>query len=448
MQVTYCRGAELKRRSRNPRTHSKKQIRQLADSILTFGWTNPILIDADSRIVAGHGRLEAAKLLGIERVPTIRLDHLSEEQIRAYVIADNRLAEIADWDRELLALELGELATLNLDFELTVVGFDTPELDILIGDGVGEAPDEADEVPVPDPDAPVISRLGDLWQIGGHRLLCGDATDPAGYKRLLGDRPAQIVIVDPPYNVPIAGHVSGLGCAKHQNFAMASGELTSSEFITFLQTALALHAAHSQDGAIHYVFMDWRHIGDLLTAGDTAYSELKNICVWAKTNAGMGSLYRSAHELIAVFKVGTGRHINNIELGRHGRNRTNVWTYAGYNTFGPGRDEALAAHPTVKPIALIADAIKDCSHRGGVILDGFAGFGTTLLAAERTGRIGCGIELDPRYVDATIRRLAQHADLEAVHAGTGQTFAEVEAARATESVPAEIDAATSSDEEA
>jgi hypothetical protein len=218
--------------------------------------------------------------------------------------------------------------------------------------------------------------------------------------------------VDPPYNVPIDGHVSGLGRNRHAEFAIASGEMTETEFTTFLESALALHAAHSTDGALHFICMDWRHSGELLTAGRSVYTECKSVCVWVKTNAGMGSLYRSQHELVYVFKVGTAAHVNNVELGRHGRSRSNVWRYAGLNAFGSDRDEALATHPTVKPVRLVADAILDCSRRGDRVLDGFVGSGTTLLAADRTGRVGYGLEIEPRYVDATIRRLAEHAGLE------------------------------------
>jgi DNA modification methylase len=423
--------ASLTPRRRNPRTHSEKQIRQIADSIETFGFTNPVLIDSKGTVIAGHGRVRAAKLLGMQAVPTLALEHLTEAQIRAYVIADNKLAENAGWDRDLLAIELQELAELDLGFDLEVIGFETAEIDLLIGDAASsEAPDSADEIAEIDPEAPVVSRRGDLWSIGPHRLLCGDATDTAAYARLVENRKAQMVFVDPPYNVPIEGHVSGLGRAKHAEFAMASGEMSEAEFVAFLETALGRHAASSADGAIHFVCMDWRHTGELLAAGRRVYSELKNVCVWVKTNAGMGSLYRSQHELVFVFKVGGAPHVNNVELGRFGRTRTNVWRYAGVNSFGAGRAEALSMHPTVKPVRLVADAILDCSRRGAIVLDGFAGSGTTLLAAERTGRIGYGLEIEPRYVDVAIRRLAEHAGLEAVHVESGMTFAEVAAERA------------------
>jgi DNA modification methylase len=374
----------------------------------------------------------------MDTVPTVQLEHLSEAQVRAYVIADNQLAACAGWDRDLLAIELQELAEIDLDFDLEVLGFETAELDLLIGGGAGDAEsDPADAWGGLDPDAPRVSRPGDLWRIGLHRLLCADALDRASYDRLLGGQKAQLVFVDPPYNVRIEGHVSGLGRVRHGEFAMASGEMSPAEFTAFLKDALSHHAAHSRDGALHFVCMDWRHAGELLAASRPVYSEIKNLCVWVKTNAGMGSLYRSQHELVYVFKVGTAPHINNVELGRHGRSRSNVWRYAGVNSFGNGRDEALAVHPTVKPVRLVADAILDGSRRGDLVLDGFAGSGTTLLAAERTGRIGAGLEIDPRYVDAALRRIAEHAGLEAVLAASGQTFAEVAAERGGESEPAE-----------
>jgi 16S rRNA G966 N2-methylase RsmD len=362
---------------------------------------------------------------------------MNEAQIRAYVIADNRLAENAGWDRELLAIELQHLYELDLDFDVTITGFEMPEIDVLFGElqAAGFSRDEhdpADEVPEVDESVPAVTRPGDLWVVGKHRLICGDATDPAVYGGLLGGERAQMVFTDPPYNVPIDGHVCGLGAVKHREFAMAAGEMSEAEFTRFLATTFGHLAAHAADGAIHYICINWRHLGEVLAAGQSSYSELKNLCVWAKTNGGMGSLYRSQHELVFVFKSGEGAHINNVELGKHGRYRTNLWTYAGVNSFGRNRDEDLAMHPTVKPVALVADAILDCSRRNGIVLDAFAGSGTTLLAAERTGRRGYGIELDPLYCDVIVKRLAKVTGLEAIHAETGRRFAEVEAEGADE----------------
>jgi DNA modification methylase len=429
LKVTYQNPAALKPRARNPRAHSKKQISQIAESIQRFGFTNPVLIDGTGGIVAGHGRLEAAKLLGLESVPTIRLEDLSEAELRAYVIADNRLAELAGWDREILGLELQGLAELDLDFDLDITGFETAEIDILIGElEAAEDEDSADEAPEP-AEGPAVTRPGDIWTIGKHRLICGDATDPEVYARLLEGAEAQMVFSDPPYNVAVDGHVGGLGKTKHREFAMASGEMNEAEFTAFLGTVFRNLAGHSADGAIHYICMDWRHAGEVLAAGKVAYSELKNLCVWAKTNGGMGSLYRSQHELVFVYKAGTAPHINNVELGRHGRYRTNLWTYPGINSFGRNRDAELALHPTVKPIALVKDAILDCSKRGGIVLDAFAGSGTTLIAAEKAGRRGYGIELDQNYCDVIVKRVAAAAKTEAVHCRTGKTFAQIERAR-------------------
>lgn len=425
LRIEYKDPAGLNPRVRNPRTHSAKQVRQIAASIEQFGFMSPVLVDSKNGIIAGHGRVAAAQLLGMSDIPTVRVDHLSPAQIRAYVIADNKLAENAGWDRNLLALELQELS-VELNFDVTVTGFETAEVDLLIGELGQTAPEEADNIPEIDRSKPAISRSGDLWRIGDHFLFCGDALDRASYQALLGSNKAQMVFTDPPYNVPIAGHVSGKGKVKHREFAIASGEMTEAQFTKFLKTSFECLAAFSTGGSIHFICMDWRHMQEVLVAA-TPYSELKNLCVWAKTNAGMGSLYRSQHELVFVFKNGIAPHINNVELGRFGRNRTNVWNYAGVNTFSKERDAELAMHPTVKPLALVADAILDCSKRGGIVLDAFAGSGTTLIAAEKTGRKGYGIELDPYYADTIIRRFSDVYDLKAVHSLTGKTFEEMSA---------------------
>ena len=419
--------ATLKPWTNNPRTHSKKQIRQIADSIKEFGFVNPVLIDRDNRIIAGHGRVEAARLLGMTEVPAVRIDHLSETQIRAYVIADNKHALNAGWDEGLLKLELKELS-VNLGFDVTLTGFETAEIDQLI---LGGEVDEDDEVPEPDHGKPAVSRLGDLWRIGRHFVLCGDATKPENYQRLLAGQQAQLVFTDPPYNVPIKGHVSGLGKAQHDEFAMASGEMTRSEFTTFLGTIFRNLADHSADGSIHYICMDWRHMREVLDAAEGRYATLLNLCVWNKTNGGMGSFYRSQHELVFVYQNGRGSHINNVELGKHGNNRTNVWTYPGVNTFGQSRDADLAMHPTVKPVALVADAIKDASKRNAVVLDAFGGSGTTLVAAERTGRRGYALEISPAYVDTIVKRVSEATGKKAVLDRTGETFDAVRAWRAS-----------------
>ena len=431
LKITYKDPAQLRPRAKNPRTHTAKQIKQIAASIKEFGFINPILTDGAGGVIAGHGRVEAAKLIGMNDVPTVSVDHLTQAQIRAYVIADNRLAENAGWDRELLALELQELS-IELNFDVTVTGFETAEIDLLINELNEAAPDDADEVPAIDRSLPAVSRMGDRWRIGDHFLLCGDALNKNSYVNLLGMKKAQMVFTDPPYNVSIAGNVSGLGKVKHREFAMASGEMSASEFTKFLRTAFLRLADFSANGSIHFICMDWRHIRELLEASSKSYIELKNLCVWTKTNAGMGSLYRSQHELVFVFKKGTEPHINNVELGRFGRNRTNVWNYPGMNTFGQNRNTELAMHPTVKPSVLVADAILDCSKRGGIVLDAFAGSGTTLISAEKTGRCGYGIEIDPYYIDTIIRRFDEVYGLKAIHVESKLDFEGLSIARSKE----------------
>jgi len=421
LRVTYLPPGDLKPYANNPRTHSKKQVRQIADSMKTFGFTNPILIDSGEGVIAGHGRLEAAKLLGVQRVPTIRLDEMTEAQKRAYIIADNKLAENAGWDQELLAIELDYLLEIETEFDISVIGFEPAEIDLVLsGSDGGSSSDPLDEAP----EVPLVpvSSLGDLWLLGKHRLYCGDATDRTAFARLMDGKQAQMVFSDPPYNVPIAGNVSGLGSVKHGEFVMASGEMTVEAFTVFLKSVLGHMADVSVDGAIHYICMDWRHMGELISAGADIYDECKNLCVWAKTNGGMGSLYRSQHELVFVYKAGKAPHINNVELGRHGRNRTNLWSYAGVNSLKKDRGEELAMHPTVKPVAMVEDAIFDCSKRNGIVLDAFSGSGTTLIAAEKTGRIGYGMELDPRYVDVAIKRWSKLTGEDAIHAESGLSF--------------------------
>lgn len=422
LQIEQISVHALRPQDRNARTHSKRQIRQIRESILRFGFNNPILIDDDGHIIAGHGRVEAAKGLNIETVPAVRLSHLNEAEKRAYVIADNRLAEKAGWDPEILAIELKGLIDIGFDVELT--GFETPEIDLILDDFCDASrrsltPD--DQIPGPAP-GPSVSHIDDLWMLGTHRLLCGDARSTAAYAKLLAGRTADLVFTDPPYNVRIGGHVSGLGRLCHGEFAMASGEMTELDFTGFLATTLGLAAKASRDGALHYVCMDWRHLTEILSAGRKTYDQLLNLCVWNKDNGGMGSLYRSKHELVFVFKVGNAAHINNVELGRHGRNRTNVWNYAGVNTFRAGRLDELAMHPTVKPVEMVADAIKDASRRSDLVLDPFAGSGTTIIAAENTGRQAHAMEIDPKYVDLIIRRWQSLTGKEAVLESTAASF--------------------------
>ena len=418
----------------NARKHSQRQISRLRAVINEYGFTNPILVDEHLNIIAGHGRLEAARALGMDKVPCLRLEHLSEPQKTALALADNKLGDMSHFDPELLAKQLAELCAVDFAMELT--GFDTAEVDILLETPVITAADPADSFAHSEPDTPAITQTGNLWLLDEHRLLCGNALEATSYERLLGTDLAELVFTDAPYNVPIQGHVSGLGRATHGEFAMASGEMSRGEFTRFLSTYMSHLVRFSTDGSIHFHCMDWRHLREILEAGDAAYAELKALCVWNKTNGGMGSLYRSKHELVLVYKNGTAPHVNNVELGRHGRYRTNVWDYAGANTFRAGRDEELALHPTVKPVSLVADALRDCSRRGALVLDPFAGSGTTILAAERTGRRAAAIELDPHYVDTAVRRWQQVTGRTAAFADTGESFDEVAALRRAASTPA------------
>jgi DNA modification methylase len=384
------------------------------------------LTQDDGTIVAGHGRVEAAKLLGITEIPTLRLSHLSPTAIRAYALADNRLAELAGWDDEILAIELQGL--IDLDFQVEITGFSTSAIDQALSTSAEHgSPD--DEHIEPQSDALPISIPGETYNLGNHSLFYGSALDETAYMKLMQGEQATMIFADPPYNVPIDGHVSGLGRTRHREFAMASGEMSEMEFIDFLKTSFRHCAKHSVAGSLHYYFMDWRHSGEILAAGKAVYDEFKQLCVWNKTNAGMGSLYRSKHEMVFVFKRGKVPHVNNVELGRHGRSRSNVWDYPGANTFCRGREDALSVHPTVKPIALVADAILDVTRRKDIVLDPFGGSGTTLIAAERTGRRARLIEIDALYCDAIIRRWQRETGKQATLADNGRTFDDVAAER-------------------
>lgn len=425
LQIIYRAIEELKLDPRNPRQHSRKQIKQMALSIKTFGFLVPAVVDADGNVVTGHARILACRELGWSEIPTVLFDCLSEAKRRAYMIADNRLAEHASWNERLLAEQLKDLSLAELDFSIDVIGFEMAEIDLKIASLDEQSGTEDPDDAVPEPAAtPPVSKPGDLWLLGEHRVLCGSALDIAAIEKLVCDDRAAMVFTDPPYNVPIDGHVSGLGNIRHRSFAMAVGEMSAPAFTLFLARSIRNHAAFCFSGSLVYVCMDWRHIEELLAAGRDAALELQNLCVWAKDNGGMGSLYRSQHELVFVFKTGDGPHRNNVQLGRFGRNRSNVWRYPGVNSFArnTGEGNLLALHPTVKPTALVADAILDCTARGDIVLDGFLGSGTSVIAAERTGRRCFGIELDPAYVDTIIRRWQNLTGESARHADSGRCF--------------------------
>ncbi len=428
-QIEYVSITKPKPHPRNVRTHPTKQIGRIETSIASFGFINPIIVDENYVILAGHARFEAAKRAGLHVVPVIVVPGLSDAKKRTYLLGDNKLAEQAGWDRSALAIELDTLAPLlaeaNIDFALT--GFEPAEVDSLLNDHVDAEPDPADEIP--EVEKKPISKRGDIWILGLHRLKCGDACDTADVADLMGNDLAVMVITDPPYNVKVSS-IQGKGKIKHREFVQGSGEMSGAQFTRFLRLPLTLSAKHSRSGSIHFVFMDWRHMREMLDAGESVYSELKNLIVWVKSTPGMGTFYRSQHELIFVFKNGDDAHLNNFELGQHGRNRSNVWNYAGANTFRTDRMRELAMHPTVKPIALVTDAMRDCSQRGDIVLDPFVGSGTTIMAAEKVGRRGYGLEIDPLYVDVAVRRWQAFTKRDAILAGTNQTFDEAAAARA------------------
>jgi hypothetical protein len=374
-----CRpAAQLKPHASNARTHSPKQIGQIVRSMRQYGWTNPILVDENGAVLAGHGRLEAAKRLGISDVPTIRLAHMTPAQKRAYIIAGNRMSEIAgSWDRKLLALEHEVIKLLDPGFDLSQTGFDLDEIQIM-SENLLEG--GQDNVPDPNRADPPVSQVGDIWTLGNHRLLCGDALNASSFERLLGEERAQVVITDSPYNGPINGNVAGRG--KHREFVMASGEMSRQEFTSFLSKAFGNLVAFSEDG---------RSTTCLWTGGTwprwweatSCYTEFKNLICWNKSSAGLGAFYRSKHELVFVMKNGTAPHINNLGLGGKGRHRSNVWDYDGLGSWTPDRKSELAMHPTVKPVAMIVDALKDCSKRTASCWTALAGQAPPSLQLNR-----------------------------------------------------------------
>lgn len=424
--------SSLKPNPRNARTHSKGQIRKIANSIDAFGFIGCILIDTEGTIIAGHGRLEAAKLLKMETVPTLTISHLNPEQIRALMMADNRLAELAGWDDGILAIEFQDLMSANLEFDITLTGFEAPQIDMIIMKQRATEDEESDDQVIMDEDEPIVSRPGDLWLAEGHSIYCGNALEQESYAHLMQGEVADVVFTDYPYNVKIPRNVSGLGKNKHDNFIMASGEMDDPQFVDFMRTASTRLTENAREGSIHFLCMDWRGADKLMQASQGVYSELKNICVWNKDKGGMGALYRSKHEFVFVYKQGDAPHVNNIELGRHGRNRTNVWDYPSANSMMNRDGGMLTKHPTPKPVAMVADAIRDCSNQRDIVLDPFGGGGSTLMAAERTGRVARIMEIEPRYVDVIVRRWQQKTGKSAILAASGLPFNAVAAARVVE----------------
>ena len=396
LKIEYCPTVRINADPKNPRTHPQAQINQIAASIKEFGFTNPILVDETSTIIAGHGRLIAAMKLKLATVPVIVLAHLSAPQKKALRLADNKIALNAGWDKTLLAVELQSLLETSIELDVSITGFSSAEIDSILA-----VPASAEDEVIPEPPAP-RTQAGDIWILGDHRVGCGDCRDAAFLKKVMGEGVvADAAFLDPPYNVQIDGHANVK--SHHREFAMASGEMTEQQFTDFLRETLGACAQVSKAGAVHFVCMDWRHIDELSDAAGNVYADLLNLCIWNKSNGGMGSLYRSKHELVFVYRVKGAGHYNAVELGKNGRNRTNVWDYTSVNTFGARQDD-LALHPTVKPVVMVADAIRDVTRRGEVVLDAFLGSGTTLIAAEREGRRFRGLDIDPLYVDIAVQR--------------------------------------------
>jgi DNA modification methylase len=431
-RIEYMPVGDLVLYERRLRTRKDAGKRALVASVSSFGIVLPILIDAKSVVVAGEGILEAARTLGYTEVPTLRVDHLDENEVRLLRIALNKLGEQSDWNRIELAAEFTELLSLDIDLAYEVTGFETPEIDNLIqaAANADEDPDDA-AVEVGEPGS-AVAQLGDLWEVGEHRVLCGSSLEMESLAVLMGTERAAMVMTDSPFNVKIGNNVSGLGKIKHREFAQASGEMSEAEFVSFLTTSIKALSAHCEDGALLYMYMDWRHVWEMMSGIRAADLRLLNIAVWVKAAPAMGAFYRSQHELCFIAKKGNAVHRNNIQLGRFGRSRSNCWFYAGVNSFGPNRAEQLAMHPTCKDVSMLSDAIRDATHRGEIVLDGFLGSGSTLIAAERTGRVCYGIELDPLYVDVILRRWERATGGKVVLRATGETLEEVAQRRAAE----------------
>ncbi len=416
LKITRRSPTTLQLLGRSTRQHPKDQLKKIAEIVKTYGIVLPILIDSKDYVVDGWGFVLVARELGLQEIPVVCNSDLSETQLRALRIALNKVSELSSWNDAELKLEIEEILQIDPGLPLAI---DNPTLDMILD---GNGADEEDECPVTPMKRETISRLGDQFQCGEHIIRCGNALNADDYASLLGAGPANMMFADGPYNVPIAGHVTRSKSAQAHDFPMGKGELSPAKFEAFLTTAFGLAAKHLRNGAISFVCIDWRGLSVTLAAGNAVFSKLLNLCVWHKPNAGMGSLYRSQHELVLVYKLGTEPHTNNVHLGRYGRNRTNVWSYISQNILSGSSKGKLALHPTVKPVAMIADAIRDCSNRGDIILDPFGGSGTTMIAAEKTGRRARLLELNPIYVDVAIQRWQRLTGQTSYHAETGRPY--------------------------
>lgn len=423
-KLEYVSPDAVKPHPRNANRHSRRQLKKLADLIARLGFINPIIVDDQDRVVAGHARLAAAKACNLPEICIIRLSHLSPAELRAYMIADNAIGRDSEFDDALLAGELSDLLPLlNLEgHDGSLTGLDIPKIDLLLSNHVDSEGSLEDEVP--DPSKEIVSRLGDQWELGEHFVHCGDAKSEEDMAALMRQRRARIVFTDPPWNLPTR-FFQGRGKIRHRDFAEGFGEKSDAEFAEFLVQVFRQIERYSINGSAVYVCGDWRHIIEFVAAGKAVFGKLRNLIVWSKTVPGLGAPYRSQHELVFFFQNGEGQGPDNIELGKHGRNRSNIWVYPGANTFRKGRLEELAMHPTVKPVAMVADALKDASARGDIVLDPFMGSGSTIMAAERVGRRAYGLEINPQFVDVAVKRWQIATKRDAILVATGQTFEEV-----------------------
>ena len=431
LQIEYVAPGSLVANELNPKKHPDRQINALARNFAEAGFLVPVIIDQKNVIYAGHGRVLAALKAGISMIPAVRLAHLSDHQLRALMLADNRLAELGSIDQQLLAENLKLLTVDGIDLDLeAATAFTMGEIDKVLEEAIEQEEEEdPDDAPIATVDGPPVNRLGDLWDLGGrHRLICGSSLEPIVWAQLMDGQKASMSCSDFPYNVKIRGNVSNRSDARE--FAMASGEMGRKEFTEFETDVFRHIATHSEPASTHMAFTDWRHVLEMQLAGEAVFSELKNVCVWNKLSGSMGSLYRSQHELIFVWKLGRGRSRNNVQLGKFGRNRSNVWNYPGVGTFRHSDEgDLLKLHVTPKPVRMIADAILDVSARGDIVIDAFLGSGPTIIAAERVGRRCFGVEIDPHFADIIIRRFERHSGEAAVHVTSGRTFAEISAER-------------------
>jgi DNA modification methylase len=436
IEIIYPLISAVKPSPHAARQHNRHQQRKLKSLLTKFGQVTPIIVDENYAIVDGHAVYETMVELGYDEIAVVVVANRTEAEIRALRLALNRVSQDTQWDAPKLKAEFEALIALSFDLELT--GFEAFEVDMALSIDAPAANtvEEVTAADVEPQNGPIVTQPGDIWHLGRHVVTCGDARDASHLRTLVGEARVAVVFTDPPYNVKISGFVSGLGKNQHREFVMASGEMSKEQFIAFLIAFIAALKPTLADGAILYVCMDWRHAGELLAAAIQQELEFKNLCIWVKSNAGMGSFYRSQHELVFVFKHGNAPHQNNFGLGQHGRCRSNVWNYRGVNAFGKDRTELLGVHPTCKPIAMIADALRDVSRRGDQVLDPFLGSGSTLIAAEETGRICIGNEIDPAYVDVAILRWQRQTGRDAVSAATGETFAAVAERIATATIAA------------